>query len=76
MQHVEFTPRLPPGPCPLQVPQTGQDALYITGKVMAGPQLLVELRFHRGTPGVAASVKCERQDLAPLTFDMLNRVLA
>ena len=31
----------------LQVPQTGQDALYITGKVMAGPQLLVELRFHR-----------------------------
>jgi hypothetical protein len=31
---------------------------------------------YRGQPGIAASVKSERADLAPLVFDMLNGALA
>jgi len=72
-----FCPQLPhPNPHGSQVPATGQDALYITGKVSDGPQLLLELRFHRGTLGVDASFKAERADLAGLTFDAIAKALA
>lgn len=49
---------------PVQVPGTGQDALYATGRVFNAAQVLLELRLTRGTPGVDVSFKSERQDLA------------
>lgn len=59
-----------------QVPGTGQDALYITGRASNLGQLLLELRFVRGTPGIDASFKSERQDLAEAVFDVVQRCLS
>lgn len=53
--------------CPcheLQVPGTGQDALYATGRVHHAGQVLLELRLVQGRPGVDVAFKSERQDLA------------
>lgn len=66
-------------PC-AQVPATGQDALYITGRTstVAGTpmQLLLELRFSCGMPGVDASFKAARPELAGMAFDALQHALA
>ena len=75
----------PAGPPPLaaitataQVPMTGQDAIYATCRVAAGAvgQLLLELKFVVGQPGLDVSVKAERMDAAPLVFESLPAVLA
>lgn len=60
----------------LQVPGTGQDALYITGRVADVTQVLLELRFVRATPGIDVSYKSERQDLVDPVVDVLQRALA
>ncbi len=60
----------------MQVPQTGQDALYVTGRTINGVQLLLELRFLRGQPGIDASFKSERVDLAAMAFDAVSAALA
>jgi hypothetical protein len=60
------------------VPGTGQEALYVAGRLDAGGlahPLLLELRFTRGAPGLEAACKCERADIAPLAFDALRQVL-
>lgn len=67
-------------PSPAQVPGTGQDALYVTGRLPGGAgapptQLLLELRLSRGVPGVDAAFKCTRPDLAPFVFDAVGRAL-
>lgn len=64
---------------PPQVPGTGQDALYVTGRAPgpAGPtQLLLELRLTRGAPGVDAAFKSARPELAPLVFEAVEKALA
>lgn len=60
----------------MQVPGTGQDALYITGRVADVTQLLLELRFMRGSPGIDVSYKSERQDLVDPAVDVLQSALA
>jgi hypothetical protein len=60
----------------LQVPGTGQDALYITGRVADVTQVLLELRFVRATTGIDVSYKSERQDLVDPVVDVLQRALA
>jgi hypothetical protein len=62
-------------PPPLQVPGGPQQALYVTAKVGGVAQLLLELRFTPGVPGVDATFKSERLDMAPLAFDMLTGLL-
>eukprot|EP00877_Chromochloris_zofingiensis_P012411 jgi/Chrzof1/7423/Cz02g23050.t1 len=57
------------------VPSTGQDALYVTGRVQGSVQILLELRLSRGTPGVDVSFKSERADLAPLAFEAVQQLL-
>lgn len=57
------------------VPQTGQSALYITGKATGFAQVLLELRFLPGTPGVEATFKSERSDLARMAFDAITQAL-
>jgi hypothetical protein len=60
----------------LQVPGTGQDALYVTGRVFSSAQVLLELRLMRGTPGVDVSFKSERQDLSGALFAVVRSSLA
>uniref|UniRef100_A0A7S1T750 Beta-adaptin-like protein n=1 Tax=Tetraselmis chuii TaxID=63592 RepID=A0A7S1T750_9CHLO len=57
-----------------QVPGTGQDAMYLAGLAM-GAQVLVELKFVSGNPGVQCSCKCEKSDLAPLMFPFIQAAL-
>ena len=61
---------------PLQVPVTGQDALYITGRVSDIAQVLLELRFMRGAAGIDVSYKSERQDLVDPVVEVLQSALA
>lgn len=43
----------------------------------SGPaQLLLELRFTRGAPGVDAAFKSARPELAPLVFEAVAQALA
>ncbi|KAF6257431.1 beta-adaptin-like protein C [Scenedesmus sp. NREL 46B-D3] len=58
------------------VPGTGQDALYVTGRVFSSAQVLLELRLVRGTAGVDVSFKSERQDLASALFAVVRSSLA
>jgi hypothetical protein len=58
------------------VPGSSQQALYITCKAGGVAQLLMELRFVPGAPGVDAAFKSERADMAQLTFEMLTSLLA
>eukprot|EP00879_Flechtneria_rotunda_P010745 GHRR01011227.1.p1 GENE.GHRR01011227.1~~GHRR01011227.1.p1 ORF type:complete len:891 (+),score=379.26 GHRR01011227.1:368-3040(+) len=58
------------------VPGTGQDALYVTGRVFHAAQVLLELRLARGMPEVDVSFKSERQELADATVGALRNVLA
>lgn len=60
----------------LQVPGTKQDALYVTGRVFHSAQVLLELRLVRGMPGVDASFKSEKQDLASAVFGAVRSSLA
>lgn len=57
-----------------QVPQTGQEAMYMAGKALGVPVLL-ELKFVLGQPGVQCSCKSEKQDLVPLMFPFLQSTL-
>jgi len=57
-----------------QVPGTGQDAMYLAGHAM-GAQVLVELKFVTGSPGVQCSCKCEKADLPPLVFPLIQAAL-
>ena len=57
-----------------QVPQTGQDAMYLAGKALGVP-VLVELKFVLGQPGVLFSCKSEKQDLAPLMMQLVQELL-
>ncbi|WIA30567.1 hypothetical protein OEZ86_000650 [Tetradesmus obliquus] len=57
------------------VPGTGQDALYVTGRVFGSTQVLLELRLMRGTPGVDVSFKSERQELAAAVFAVVRSSL-
>jgi hypothetical protein len=50
--------------------------LYITGRVADGTQLLLEMRFMRGTPGIDVSYKSERQDLVEPAVEVLQSALA
>lgn len=59
----------------VQVPGTGQDALYVTGRVFGSMQVLLELRLMRGTPGVDVSFKSERQELAAAVFAVVRSSL-
>jgi hypothetical protein len=59
----------------MQVPGTGQDALYVTGRTINGVQLLVELRLMKGVPGVDVSFKSERADYATFAFDAVSQAL-
>lgn len=59
-----------------QVPGTGQDALYITGRVCDITQVLLELRFIRGTAGIDVSYKSERQDLVDPVVEALQCALS
>lgn len=58
-----------------------EEVMYVTGRVGMPPggaeavQLLLELRFMPGTPGVRAFCRCARPDLAPMAFDVINRAL-
>jgi hypothetical protein len=48
----------------------------VPGAAGAPPtQLLLELRFTLGAPGVDAAYKSARPDLAPLVFDAVARAL-
>lgn len=58
-----------------QVPGTGQDALYVTGRVFPATQVLLELRLLRGSPGVDASFKSERPELAEPAMDVVRAAL-
>lgn len=57
------------------VPHTGQDALYVTGRVALCGQVLLELRLTQGAPGLDASFKSERSDLSGLAFAAVSQVL-
>jgi hypothetical protein len=60
-----------------QVPGTAQEALYVTGRVGNGiGQVLLELRFVRGAPGVDVSFKAERADLVDAVVDVAQRCLS
>lgn len=58
------------------VPNTPQEALYITAKVHNSSQLLLELRFARQQPGITSSFRSDRQDFAPLINATLSQVLS
>jgi hypothetical protein len=59
------------------VPGTAQEALYVTGRVGNGiGQVLLELRFVRGAPGVDVSFKAERADLVDAVVDVAQRCLS
>lgn len=58
-----------------QVPGTGQDALYITGRVADIAQVLLELRFVRGTAGIDVSYKSTRPDLVDPVVEVLQSSL-
>lgn len=58
------------------MPGTGQDALYITGRVADVSQVLLELRFMRGAAGIDVSYKSERQDLVDPVVEVLQTALA
>ena len=61
----------------LQVPNSTQEAVYLTCRVdSAAAQLLLELRFARNIQGVACACKSERPDLSPLVFSAMRRLLA
>mmetsp|Transcript_8122 Transcript_8122/g.21661 ORF Transcript_8122/g.21661 Transcript_8122/m.21661 type:complete len:927 (-) Transcript_8122:280-3060(-) len=60
------------------VPSTPQQALYLTGRV-AGPggaQVMLELRLVPGQPGIDASFKSEKADLAQMAFAAVQAVLS
>ncbi|KAF5830402.1 adaptin N terminal region-domain-containing protein [Dunaliella salina] len=60
------------------VPSTPQQALYLTGRV-AGPggaQIMLELRLVPGQPGIDASFKSEKADLAQMAFAAVQAVLS
>lgn len=62
-----------------KVPGTAEEVLYVTGKVGALPtpvQLLMELRYVGGAPGVRCFFKSEQAALAPLLWPTLEEVLA
>jgi hypothetical protein len=61
----------------LQVPNTLQQALYVTGRVQgpAGAQIMLELRMIPGQPGIDASFKSEKDDLAQLAFQAVISIL-
>ena len=60
-----------------QVPGTTQEALYLTGRAGGvDVQILLEIRLVPGVPGLDVSFKCERADLAAMTFEALAQILA
>lgn len=62
-----------------QVPGTSEEVLYVTGRVGALPvpaQLLMELRYVAGAPGVRCFFKSEQPALAPMLWPTLEEVLA
>lgn len=57
----------------------GEEVLYVTGRATVGAegaQLLLELRFVKGQPGVRAFFRCKRSDLAQATFDAVGKALS
>eukprot|EP00775_Hariotina_reticulata_P007152 gene7152-7367_t len=58
------------------VPGTGQDALYVTGRVFHTAQVLLELRLLRGVPGIDVSFKSEKQELANAVIDVVRAALS
>jgi hypothetical protein len=57
----------------------GEDVLYVTGRAAlpsGGVQLLLELRFVVGAPGVRAFYKSDQPQLAAVAFDAVRRALA
>lgn len=76
-------PRLPshlpvPPAHPLQVPNTPQQAVYVTGRVggPGGAQIMLELRTVPGQAGVDVAFKSERMDLAQMAAAAVAEVLA
>ena len=62
---------------PLQVPNSNQEAVYLTCRVDGtAAQLLLELRFSRNVQGVACACKSDRPDLSPIVFAAMRRLLA
>jgi len=60
-----------------QVPGTNQEALYLTCRAGGiNAQILLEIRLVPGVPGLDVSFKCERADLAVMTFEALTQILA
>lgn len=62
-----------------QVPGTSEEVLYVTGKAGTLPapvQLLMELRYVVGAPGVRCFYKSEQPALAPMLWPTLEEVLA
>jgi hypothetical protein len=58
------------------VPATGQEALYVAGKLAAGGALLLlELRYTPGQGGVDAAFKSSRGDLADAAFESVAEAL-
>lgn len=57
----------------------GEEVLYVTGRAAlpaAPAQVLLELRFVAGAPGVRAFYRSARADLAPLAFAAVDKALA
>ena len=55
-----------------------EEVAYLTARAATLPaptQLLLELRWAPGAPGVRAAVRSERPELAPLVFAALRGVL-
>ncbi|KAK9867573.1 hypothetical protein WJX84_010901 [Apatococcus fuscideae] len=62
-----------------QVAQTNEEVLYVTGKAAtldSPTQLLLEVRFAKGVPGIKAFTKSTRPDLAPFLFEALPALLS
>jgi len=62
----------------VQVPDSTQQALYLTGRVSGpgGAQIMLELRLNPGHPGVDISFKSEKSELAPLAIAVVQAVLS
>ncbi|GMH33859.1 hypothetical protein BSKO_01693 [Bryopsis sp. KO-2023] len=58
------------------VPNSSNEALYMTARPQLGSQLLMEFRFTRATHGVTCACKSERPDLAPQVFAAMRRLLS
>lgn len=65
-------------PLKLQVPNTPQQALYLTGRVTGpgGAQIMLELRLVPCQLGVDVSFKSEKADLSQMAFTAVQAVLS